>query len=114
MDRTSPRQIPVYILMPLANEYPGILLLIDDDDGDDDDDDDDGDDEIDDDDDDDGGGGGGGGGGGDDDDTPMTDVQEMLESGKKLITFVKLHAPWDVCCVHAEDLCLRAPLQVGA
>nr|KAG5698674.1 hypothetical protein BaRGS_022562 [Batillaria attramentaria] len=37
--------------------------------------------------------------------------EEMLESGKKLITFVKLHAPWDVCCVHAEDLCLRAPLQ---
>lgn len=37
--------------------------------------------------------------------------EEMLESGKKLITFVKLHAPWDVCCLHAEDLCLRAPLQ---
>ncbi|KAL8574872.1 hypothetical protein ACOMHN_044894 [Nucella lapillus] len=37
--------------------------------------------------------------------------EEMLESGKKLITFIKLHAPWDICCLHAEDLCLRAPLQ---
>lgn len=37
--------------------------------------------------------------------------EEMLESNKKLITFVKLHAPWEVCCFHAEDLCLRAPLQ---
>ena len=50
---------------------------------------------------------------GDEFETYIIGGQEMLESGKKLITFVKLHAPWDVCCHHAEDLCLRAPLQVG-
>ncbi|KAK3743463.1 hypothetical protein RRG08_011307 [Elysia crispata] len=38
--------------------------------------------------------------------------EEALESEKKLITFIKLHAPWDVCCVYAEDLGVRAPLQV--
>ena len=41
-----------------------------------------------------------------------TSFQEALESEKKLITFIKLHAPWDVCCVYAEDLGVRAPLQV--
>ena len=39
--------------------------------------------------------------------------QESMESNKKMINFVKLHAPWDVCCFYAEDLCMRAPLQVG-
>ena len=28
-----------------------------------------------------------------------------------MIYYVKLHAPWDVLCYHAEDLALRAPLQ---
>ncbi|GFS17994.1 anoctamin, partial [Elysia marginata] len=37
--------------------------------------------------------------------------EDTLENEKKLITFVKLHAPWDVCCVYAEDLGIRAPLQ---
>ncbi|KAH9514072.1 Anoctamin-7 [Bulinus truncatus] len=37
--------------------------------------------------------------------------QEVVESDKKLITFIKLHAPWDVCCAYAESLSIRAPLQ---
>jgi hypothetical protein len=37
---------------------------------------------------------------------------ETVENEKKLITFIKLHAPWDVCCAYAEDLSIRAPLQV--
>ncbi|XP_055863941.1 anoctamin-7-like isoform X3 [Biomphalaria glabrata] len=37
--------------------------------------------------------------------------QEVVENEKKLITFVKLHAPWDVCCAYAENLSIRAPLQ---
>ncbi|XP_059142100.1 anoctamin-7-like isoform X2 [Physella acuta] len=38
--------------------------------------------------------------------------EEMVENDKKLITFIKLHAPWDVCCAYAESLSIRAPLQV--
>lgn len=37
--------------------------------------------------------------------------EESIQSDKKMINFVKLHAPWDVCCFYAEDLCMRAPLQ---
>ncbi|XP_059142101.1 anoctamin-7-like isoform X3 [Physella acuta] len=37
--------------------------------------------------------------------------EEMVENDKKLITFIKLHAPWDVCCAYAESLSIRAPLQ---
>ncbi|ESO82539.1 hypothetical protein LOTGIDRAFT_134438, partial [Lottia gigantea] len=37
--------------------------------------------------------------------------EEVLESEKKIINFVKLHAPWDVACAYAEDLGLQAPLQ---
>ncbi|XP_048241340.1 anoctamin-7-like isoform X3 [Haliotis rufescens] len=37
--------------------------------------------------------------------------EESLESDKKIINFVKIHAPFDVCCCYAEDLSMRAPLQ---
>ncbi|XP_021368581.1 anoctamin-7-like isoform X2 [Mizuhopecten yessoensis] len=37
--------------------------------------------------------------------------EERVQSKKKITTFIKLHAPWDVCCFYAEDLCMRAPLQ---
>ncbi|XP_041377832.1 anoctamin-7-like [Gigantopelta aegis] len=37
--------------------------------------------------------------------------EESLQSEKKLINFVKIHAPWEVCCLYAEELSLRAPLQ---
>ncbi|XP_025082968.1 anoctamin-7-like isoform X2 [Pomacea canaliculata] len=37
--------------------------------------------------------------------------EAMLESTKILTTFVKLHAPWELCCVCAEDLSMRSPLQ---
>ncbi|XP_060064106.1 anoctamin-7-like [Ylistrum balloti] len=37
--------------------------------------------------------------------------EERVQSTKKITTFIKLHAPWDVCCFYAEDLCMRAPLQ---
>ncbi|XP_076451373.1 anoctamin-7-like [Babylonia areolata] len=37
--------------------------------------------------------------------------EEMLESGKTILTFLKLHVPWELCCAVAEDLALRAPLQ---
>ena len=39
--------------------------------------------------------------------------QDSIESNRKMINFVKLHAPWEVCCFYAEDLCMRAPLQVS-
>ena len=29
-----------------------------------------------------------------------------------MIYYIKLHVPWDVLCFYAEDLLLRAPLQV--
>ena len=35
-----------------------------------------------------------------------------MEGEKKMIYYLKLHAPLDVMCFYAEDLCLRAPLQV--
>ncbi|BFZ23683.1 hypothetical protein BsWGS_26722 [Bradybaena similaris] len=37
--------------------------------------------------------------------------EEAVQNEKKLITFMKLHAPWEVCCAYAEDLSIRAPLQ---
>lgn len=41
-------------------------------------------------------------------------LQEVVELEKKCIYFLKLHAPWDVLCYYAEDLSLRAPLQVNS
>uniref|UniRef100_A0A1I8F3B5 Anoct_dimer domain-containing protein n=1 Tax=Macrostomum lignano TaxID=282301 RepID=A0A1I8F3B5_9PLAT len=38
--------------------------------------------------------------------------EETSTSEKKKIHFIKLFVPWDVMCYYAEDLCLRAPLQV--
>lgn len=40
--------------------------------------------------------------------------QEESSSVKKTIHYLKLHAPWDVLVYYAEELCLRAPLQVRA
>ncbi|XP_050413809.1 anoctamin-7 isoform X2 [Patella vulgata] len=37
--------------------------------------------------------------------------EEVLESERKIINFVKIHAPWEVACAYAEDLALQAPLQ---
>jgi len=39
--------------------------------------------------------------------------QEVIEtSNKKMICFIKLHATWPILCHHAEELNMRAPLQV--
>ena len=40
--------------------------------------------------------------------------QEVVEGDKKMIYYVKLHVIWDTLCRKAEDMCLRAPLQVRA
>ncbi|KAL5013614.1 hypothetical protein ScPMuIL_007884 [Solemya velum] len=37
--------------------------------------------------------------------------EESIQSEKKMINFIKLYAPWELCCFYAEDLCMRAPLQ---
>lgn len=37
--------------------------------------------------------------------------EERIQSQKKITFFIKIHAPWDVLCFYAEDLCFRAPLQ---
>ncbi|XP_076365201.1 anoctamin-7-like isoform X1 [Tachypleus tridentatus] len=37
--------------------------------------------------------------------------EEVVESEKKTIHFVKLSAPWTVLINYAEELCMRAPLQ---
>uniref|UniRef100_A0A1I8IUI0 Anoct_dimer domain-containing protein n=1 Tax=Macrostomum lignano TaxID=282301 RepID=A0A1I8IUI0_9PLAT len=42
----------------------------------------------------------------------LAPVSETSTSEKKKIHFIKLFVPWDVMCYYAEDLCLRAPLQV--
>ncbi|XP_016377939.1 anoctamin-7-like isoform X1 [Sinocyclocheilus rhinocerous] len=38
--------------------------------------------------------------------------KEESSSVKKTVHYLKLHAPWDVLVYYAEELCLRAPLQV--
>jgi Dimerisation domain of Ca+-activated chloride-channel, anoctamin len=41
-------------------------------------------------------------------------LQEVVEaSGRKVLCFIKLHAPWPVLCHYAEELNMRAPLQVS-
>lgn len=35
-----------------------------------------------------------------------------MEECKNNIHFIKLHAPWPLLCKYAEELNLRAPLQV--
>ncbi|XP_059486515.1 anoctamin-7-like isoform X2 [Neocloeon triangulifer] len=38
--------------------------------------------------------------------------EEVVEaSGRKVLCFIKLHAPWPVLCHYAEELNMRAPLQ---
>ncbi|XP_037075179.1 anoctamin-7-like isoform X2 [Pollicipes pollicipes] len=38
--------------------------------------------------------------------------EEIVPGAKKTIHFIKLHAPWDVLCTWAEELKMKAPLQV--
>ena len=38
--------------------------------------------------------------------------QEVIDSGKTNLHFVRVHAPWMVLCKYAEELNLRAPIQV--
>lgn len=40
-------------------------------------------------------------------------IQEESANEKKTIHFLKVSAPWDVLVYYAEELCLRAPLQVS-
>jgi hypothetical protein len=41
-------------------------------------------------------------------------LQELVEtSNKKLLCFIKLHATWPILCHYAEEMNMRAPLQVG-
>lgn len=37
--------------------------------------------------------------------------EEHVEGNKVMVTYIKLHAPWDILCFYAEDLSMRAPLQ---
>ena len=39
-------------------------------------------------------------------------IQDVSEECKNNIHFIKLHAPWPLLCKYAEELNLRAPLQV--
>ena len=39
-------------------------------------------------------------------------LQEETANEKKTINFLKLSAPWEVLVFHAEEMCIRAPLQV--
>ena len=39
-------------------------------------------------------------------------MQEVTEEVHSNVHFFKLHAPWPVLCKYAEELNLRAPLQV--
>lgn len=39
--------------------------------------------------------------------------QEETANEKKTLHFLKVSAPWDVLVYYAEELCLRAPLQVS-
>ena len=39
-------------------------------------------------------------------------LQEVIDSGKTNLHFVRVHAPWLVLCKYAEELNLRAPIQV--
>ena len=39
--------------------------------------------------------------------------QEVIDSGKTNLHFVRVHAPWMVLCKYAEELNLRAPIQVS-
>ena len=39
-------------------------------------------------------------------------LQEVIDSGKTNLHFVRVHAPWMVLCKYAEELNLRAPIQV--
>ena len=39
--------------------------------------------------------------------------EDIVESEKKIITYYKLHAPWNALIFYAEELNFRAPLQVN-
>ena len=40
-------------------------------------------------------------------------LQEVTAEANCNIHFIKLHAPWSLLCTYAEELNLRAPLQVS-
>lgn len=44
----------------------------------------------------------------------LSSLQEETANEKKTIYFLKVSAPWDVLVYYAEELCVRAPLQVSA
>ena len=46
------------------------------------------------------------------DSTLPSSVQDVSEELSYNIHFIKLHAPWPLLCKFAEELNLRAPLQV--
>ena len=39
--------------------------------------------------------------------------EDVVESEKKIITYYKIHAPWNALLFYAEELNFRAPLQVS-
>lgn len=43
---------------------------------------------------------------------PLFILQEETANERKTIHFLKISAPWEVLVCYAEELCLRAPLQV--
>lgn len=42
----------------------------------------------------------------------ITLLQDIVEQAKFSIHFIRLHAPWPLLCRYAEELNLRAPIQV--
>ncbi len=40
--------------------------------------------------------------------------QEVLHRSKNTLHFIRLHAPWPLLCRYAEELNLRAPIQVSS
>ena len=44
----------------------------------------------------------------------LCSFQETITQSKNKISFIKVHAPWSLLCRYAEELNLRAPLQVKA
>ena len=38
--------------------------------------------------------------------------QEVIHRSKNTLHFIKLHGPWQLLCRYAEELNLRAPIQV--
>ena len=43
----------------------------------------------------------------------LFEFQDVIEQSKNTIHFIRLHAPWPLLCRYAEELNLRAPIQVS-